>query len=55
MFLALFLFPWVLMYALSTLAMNHRALFVGRYGEGPVPFERNDSSSTTAFSPRAPT
>jgi hypothetical protein len=38
MYLALFLFPWVLMYALSTLAMNHRALFVGAYGEGPIPF-----------------
>lgn len=38
MYLALFLFPWVLMYALSTLVMNHRALFVGAYGEGPVPF-----------------
>ena len=24
MYLALFLFPWMLMYALSTLAMNHR-------------------------------
>ncbi len=39
MFLALFLFPWVLMYALSTLVMNHRAIFMARYGEGPVPFE----------------
>lgn len=40
MFLALFFFPWMLMYALSTLVMNHRAVFVERYGEGPVPFER---------------
>jgi hypothetical protein len=40
MFLALFLFPWVVMYALSTLVMNHRAIFVGRYGEGPIPFEK---------------
>jgi hypothetical protein len=39
MYLALFLFPWILMYALSTLVMNHRALFVERYGEGPIPFE----------------
>ena len=38
MYLALFLFPWVLMYALSTLVMNHRALFIGAYGEGPIPF-----------------
>jgi hypothetical protein len=27
MYVALFLFPWLLMYALSTLVMNHRALF----------------------------
>jgi hypothetical protein len=27
MYLALFLFPWILMYALSTLAMNHRTWF----------------------------
>jgi hypothetical protein len=27
MYLALFLFPWLLMYALSTLVMNHRAMF----------------------------
>jgi hypothetical protein len=40
MYLALFLFPWLLMYALSTLVMNHRAMFVARYGEGPIPFER---------------
>ena len=38
MYLALFLFPWILMYALSTLVMNHRALFAGAYGEGPIPF-----------------
>jgi hypothetical protein len=38
MYLALFLFPWVLMYAVSTLVMNHRAIFVGAYGEGPIPF-----------------
>ncbi len=36
MYLALFLFPWMLMYALSTLAMNHRRWFAG-----PAPaFER---------------
>lgn len=40
MYLALFLFPWVAMYALSTLVMNHRAMFVARYGEGPIPYER---------------
>jgi len=39
MYLALFLFPWMLMYALSTAVMNHRAYFVERYGSGPIPFE----------------
>ena len=39
MYLALFLFPWILMYALSTFAMNHRALFSAKYGPVPVPFE----------------
>ena len=38
MYLALFLFPWMAMYALSTLVMNHRALFVKKFGAGPVPF-----------------
>jgi hypothetical protein len=35
MYLALFLFPWMLMYAFSTLAMNHRAWFAA-----PASFER---------------
>jgi hypothetical protein len=39
MYVALFLFPWMLMYGLSTLAMNHRDWFIQRYGRGPVPFE----------------
>lgn len=39
MYLALFLFPWMLMYAVSTTVMNHRAWFTARYGEGPAPFE----------------
>ena len=39
MYLALFLTPWVLMYALSTMAMNHRGLFRKYYGAGPAPFE----------------
>jgi hypothetical protein len=39
MYLGLFLFPWMLMYALSTMVMNHRGFFAGRYGTGPVPFE----------------
>jgi hypothetical protein len=39
MYLALFLFPWVLMYAISTLAMNHRAYFTSRHGPGAPPYE----------------
>lgn len=39
MYLALFLFPWVLMYAASTLVMNHRARFTARYGPGAPPYE----------------
>lgn len=30
MYLALFLTPWVLLYTVSTLAMNHRAWFLGK-------------------------
>jgi hypothetical protein len=40
MYLALFLAPWMVMYAVSTLVMNHRAVFVERYGSGPVPFHK---------------
>ena len=40
MYLALFLFPWLLMYALSTAGMNHRALFVDAAGNGAPQFER---------------
>ena len=36
MYLALFFFPWMLMYALSTLAMNHRTWFTGP----PAAFEK---------------
>jgi hypothetical protein len=36
MYLALFLCPWMLMYALSTVAMNHRRWFTGP----PAAFER---------------
>lgn len=38
MYLALFLAPWVLMYAVSTATMNHRKWFEGHYGEGPAPY-----------------
>ena len=39
MYLGLFFFPWMLMYALSTAAMNHRTLFT-EPGAAPPPFER---------------
>ena len=38
LYLALFLAPWVLMYALSTLVMNHRSYFIEHYGRGPAPW-----------------
>jgi len=40
MYLALFLFPWMLMYGLSTAAMNHRALFAGGPGAASCEKER---------------
>ncbi|MEP7363476.1 MAG: hypothetical protein ABI972_09495 [Acidobacteriota bacterium] len=40
MYLALFLGPWVAMYALSTMVMNHRGVFTAMYGRGPAPFEK---------------
>ena len=40
MYLALFLGPWVAMYALSTMVMNHREFFMDIYGAGPAPFEK---------------
>jgi hypothetical protein len=40
MYLALFLFPWMSMYALSTLAMNHRELFVEPSSASPAAPEK---------------
>ena len=40
MYLALFLAPWILMYTLSTLVMNHRGYFVAKQGRGPVPLHQ---------------
>ncbi len=37
MYAALFLAPWLLMYAVSTMAMNHRDLFVKRNAPAPKP------------------
>lgn len=39
MYLALFLIPWMAMYALSTLAMLHRDFFLNRYQGTPVVWE----------------
>ena len=55
MYLALFVFPWVLMYALSTLVMNHRALFTARYGTGAPPYEAERTTRYDGtFSDQAP-
>ncbi len=40
MYLALFLAPWILMYSLSTLAMNHRKSLQAWFGEAPPAFEK---------------
>jgi hypothetical protein len=40
MYVALFLFPWLLMYALSTMAMNHRAMFASSAPGGAPAYER---------------
>jgi hypothetical protein len=40
MYLALFLMPWMLFYALSTMAMNHRDFFRKLYGGPIVTFEK---------------
>ena len=37
LYLALFLAPWILMYAASTFVMNHNALFTSLYGGPPPP------------------
>jgi len=40
MYLALMLSPWMLMYALSTMAMNHRGFFREMYGGTAIAFEK---------------
>jgi len=40
MYLALFLSPWLLMYAVSTVVMNHREVFVEKYGSAAPPYEK---------------
>jgi hypothetical protein len=40
MYLALFFMPWMLMYAVSTIVMNHRPFFSEMYGGETVRWER---------------
>ncbi len=40
MYLGLFFMPWMLMYALSTIAMNHRQFFIKEYGGEMVRWEK---------------
>jgi hypothetical protein len=38
LYTGLMLSPWLLMYAFSTVAMNHRQVFVEKHGRGPPPY-----------------
>ena len=51
MYLALFLAPWMLMYALSTMAMNHRDFFKAYYGGTPAGFETEREETYTGVFP----
>ena len=51
MYVALFLGPWVVMYAVSTMVMNHREIFIAMYGQGPPPFEKVREASYPAGFP----
>jgi hypothetical protein len=54
MYLALFLTPWLLMYAVSTMAMNHREALVEHYGPINPPYEKeSETTFTAAFPPNA--
>jgi len=54
LYLGLFLAPWLLMYALSTLAMNHREHLAERSGRGPAPWlEERASTYDGSFAPDA--
>lgn len=44
LYLALFLTPWILIYALSTMAMNHRQFFA-KPGDNPVRFEKESEQT----------
>lgn len=49
LYAGLFLAPWVLMYALSTVAMNHRALFQDRGEAAPQWHKRSEQVFRGAF------
>lgn len=54
MYLALFLTPWLLMYALSTIVMNHRVQFSEYYGGKPVKWTTEKEQKYAAqFPPQA--
>src|SRR4029450_2389899 len=54
MYLALFLTPWILMYALSTMAMNHREWLRKGSGEAMHQFEKESEEPYQAsFAPGA--
>jgi hypothetical protein len=55
MYLALFLSPWILMSALSTMAMNHREHLTAMYGDGrPVWVKESETTYNGTFAPDAP-
>jgi hypothetical protein len=45
MYLGLFFMPWMLMYAVSTIAMNHRQFFLEKYGGEMVRWEKEQEQS----------
>ena len=51
MYVALFLFPWLLMYAISTAAMNHRAMFASAAPGGAPVYEREREIAYEAVFP----
>lgn len=55
MYLGLFLTPWLAMYALSTIVMNHRAAIQEHYGGPLVRWDKEaDRTASFQFAPGAP-
>ena len=54
LYAGLFLAPWVLMYALSTMVMNHKALFADKSSGAPAWEKRAERTFNGALSPDAP-